>query len=124
MRTVAVVGLILEINAVIDRSTPSLGGLGDIKDAIREGSVLRLLHAAGANVSLQLAEPGFATWYADKLGAALDAYGPGERRDWCMPNSGLWLLLAWTSELLNTCDALSPGTSGTEIGGRRRLTHL
>jgi hypothetical protein len=108
MRTTLVTCLTMEIAAVLDTGQHDNITLAEAKAVIRKGEVLEFLSGIGADVSPLLSAPGFPQWYATRLRELLDGYSGDERRTWGIERRGLCLLLAWTAQLIRSCEDVRP----------------
>lgn len=111
MDVTALTLLILRINMMIDSGKYSEISISNIHDAIEGKRVLRFLkERAGDDINLRIhldnTYGDFETYYEDCLERIYGAYAGDERRRWGVQNSGLCLLLAWTSEIVMRGDNL------------------
>ena len=99
--------LLLYINILIDSGQHDAVSLQEVKDHIREGTILRFLR--------QLAAPGdfdiflvnspygnFERYYVTSLQAIYTAYAGDELRRWGIERRGLCLVMAWSIEILKS----------------------
>ena len=89
--------------------------MADIKREIRKGTIFEFLQeVTGDDVDLSIimngtTYPGFKDFYVEYLQRIVDAYSGNERRKWGIENSGLCLLLAWTTEIIQQGSGWHPG---------------
>jgi len=98
--------LILELNHLLDTGRYDAISLAEVKQHIRDGSILRFLRERAAedvDLSIYLdsdLDGTFEKFYVTYLQNILNAYGGNENRKWRVQNRGLCLLIAWTNEII------------------------
>lgn len=106
MKVSALTLLILHINSLIDSGKYADITINDIHKAIERGQVLRFLkERAAKNIDLSIflnsnVYGDFESYYESQLENIYHGYAGQERRKWGVENSGLCLVLAWTSEII------------------------
>jgi hypothetical protein len=108
---------IMEINAVLDTGRYDSITLDEIKEHIRDGSIIRFMRdrtRGDGDFSSIFLEPSpygnnFERYCVTSLQAIRDAYAGDERRKWAVSNRGLCLLIAWTVEIIKLGSGWIPG---------------
>ncbi len=105
MRGNALLGVIGELNVLIDTGLYDAISLKDVKVHIVKGDVLEYLSdLAGTDIDLSIhlesaAYGDFPAWYTERMQSMHNAYSGDERRKFGIERRGLCLLLAWTLSL-------------------------
>ena len=97
--------LLLYINILIDSGQHDSVSLQEVKDHIREGTILRFLRQLAAtrdfDIFLENSPYGnFERYYVTSLQAIYNAYAGDELRRWGIERRGLCLVMAWSIEIL------------------------
>jgi len=106
MKVSALTLLILHINALIDSGKYSDISIDDIHRAIEKKQVLRFIKdrvGADIDLSIHLGDSpygDFESYFETQLENIYGGCAGQERRKWGVENSGLCLVLAWTSEIV------------------------
>jgi hypothetical protein len=90
--------LILNLNAAIDSGRHADVTMAEAKQHIEAGDVFPWLRNRG--VHFHILEHETASEITKHFKSIQGGYGGNEWRKWCVQNSGLCLLLAWTNELI------------------------
>lgn len=100
MRLVQITRTIQELNSAIDTGKYQGITMDEVKDHIKRGDLVQWLSdRLDDDINWELDDAGQREWN-DKLENIRTAYGGNERRKWGVENSGLCLLLAWTTEFI------------------------
>jgi hypothetical protein len=92
--------MIQELNAAIDTAKYQGIPIDEVKGHIERGDLAQwLIKRVGDDIHLDLDEAARSDWN-EKLESIRVAYAGNERRKWGVENSGLCLLIAWTTEIL------------------------
>lgn len=89
------------INSAIDSGKYQDISVEEVEDRIERGDLVPYLRERlGEDVDLSLPDPSMAAELNAKLQDLLGGYRGRERRKWGVEHSGLCLLVAWTSEII------------------------
>ena len=105
MNIIALTLLILQINKLIDSGTCSNVTIKDVHNEIENRNCLEFLrNIGGSNIDLSVhfskVYGDFKSFYEEQIYRIYQAYSGDERKKWGVQNSGLCLLLAWTTEII------------------------
>lgn len=93
---------ILSLNALIDTGRYKHVTIEEVNKQIDEGTIVQYIQnlLTEANIMSPYLDEAEVKAITDALQSLLDAYGGSERRKWVVENSGLNLMLAWITEMI------------------------
>jgi len=101
MRLTNLTSLILQLNALIDTGKYTWISLADIKVHVETGEIFRYIAQRGkGDIDLSFLGADIEEEIVAELKNMLAAHAGGERRKWGVINSGLCLLIAYVTELI------------------------
>jgi hypothetical protein len=100
MRLIQITRTIQELNAAIDTGRHQGIPIEEVKGHIESGDLVQwLTKRVGGDIHLEFDDAAGSDWN-EKMESIRAAYGGKEQRKWGVENSGLCLLVAWTTEII------------------------